>query len=177
VAPAETEEAALQLGARDRRLGPAHRERAPEPPRSGPPPPAALQQLEQRMQVEQLDDLRPLERPLEPAPVDDAGELEQGQGNARARDALDGLDLVGTPHPVHHDPPVAPPGPRRRRDVDRRALIRRQVPERRGRSVRQERPLPAGEHGGHEPPMTRKQRVTDGVHAPVHLVQPPPLGT
>ena len=127
------------------------------------------------MLVEQAQELRLVECPLDAPLGDGLDEVDQGSRDRGHRDAVDHRH-VGARKLRSVDADAASwlaAGASRNRDVDPRRSSLPQSPEVRGRPVAERGALAAGEHGGHSPSRSVEPRVADRVNPAVDDVEAP----
>ena len=114
---------------------------------------------------------RLVDRAGQVAVVEHVGEVEEGAGRTRHRDAV-AEDHVG-PHQRARamDPHAGHPATARRRDLGPRGPPARHAPQGGGRAVAQHGAGTAGQHGGHRARDGSVRHVADGVDAAVAAVE------
>jgi hypothetical protein len=113
-----------------------------------------------------------LEGALEPAAVDNRGEVEEGAGHSSAGDGVDSGDVACLERRriVYVDAGSAPARSARRCYVYAGAGGWPNAPQGRGRTVRQRGPRPACKYGGHPPTPLRQQRMAERVHTAMNMM-------
>jgi hypothetical protein len=127
------------------------------------------------LQVDQTLDLRLVARALGLPPGRHGGEVQQGQGDGGAGDAVDhrvvlGLEAATEIWPYADDAATAIATDR---DLDQRGSPAKQPMEGSGGAVTQQCAWSAGEDRGHPAALATERPPADGADAGMDLVQPP----
>jgi hypothetical protein len=115
-----------------------------------------------------------VEGPLERAPpVNDIGEIDERPGGSGHHNPTPPDPLPPQRRPVHDDPAAHPIA--LHRHMNQLTSILEDFPQNGSTEVAQSGTLSAGEHSGHEPPVTSKRQMPHGVHTGVNAMEPAPL--
>jgi hypothetical protein len=160
----QVEEEALELG---ERLGGRRGVVGEQSPQSAHPPPAvaALEQAEDRADVEPPQPRGLLVSALEPARVQHLGEVEQRARNRGERNSVPALAVfeINSGAMKGEAGPACEADAGVHADVDRPVTDRSDAPQRRGVSMAEQGPAADREHGGHPLAAHREVPVADRV--------------
>jgi hypothetical protein len=134
----------------------------------------ARQDVGDPLDVEELQELRLLDRPLELVELEHGAEVDQRPVHGGARNAVDDHTILWGVHlrPVESDPVPVPLPAARHHDVHQGGAGCPKPEMRCRRRMRERRAVAPGEHRGHEVPAARQVPVTHGVNRLVKTMEP-----
>ncbi len=173
-APTEPEEALLQRAAGDALSRAARVQGGAQPPDTGVPLPPG-KKFTYGIHVQDAEHLCLVASSLEDSMTHDLGEIEQSSGHRGARDASNDCSIRITEAlgAVYAEPRSRQPAAASDRDVDARSTRRQQLVKCDRGPMRQQRSLPARQHGGHPSTLDRQIAATQCIDAAMHAVQSP----